>query len=292
MPADVRIADWAHGQTVCSHVPGRVIVPDRFELPREIDVTIPSPARIYDYFLGGKDNFQADRDAAQKALSLPDGRKLAWANRKFLVRAVRYMAKNGIDQFIDIGTGIPTSPNVHEAARSIAPKARVVYVDNDAAVLAHARALLANHNDGIEAIYGDIRYPSSLIEDRTLRNVIDFRRPVCVLFVAVLHFLTNGDDPYNSVAVFRDNIPSGSHIAISHIASDGASPAVMSTIQEAYAHAKAPAIFRTRAEIKTLFTGLEMVKPGLVQVSDWRASGRKPANAPALGFIGGAGRKP
>jgi hypothetical protein len=157
---------------------------------------------MYDFYLGGSHNYPVDREAARKALSMvPHGQEVARANRRFLVRVVDYLARNGIDQYIDIGAGIPTSPNVHEVARSVIPGARVVYVDNDTDVTTQNRELLAGLGDGIRAIYGDIRYPLNVVHDQALREVIDFSRPVGVLFVAVLHFLTNGDDPYNSVSV-------------------------------------------------------------------------------------------
>jgi hypothetical protein len=247
---------------------------------------------MYDYYLGGKDNFPADRAAAEKALSVvPDGRAVARANRRFMVRAVRYLARNGIRQFIDLGTGIPTSPNVHQVARGIAPDARVVYIDNDPVVTLHNRALLANNNSGISALHGDIRYPLDVAKGYALHRAIDFRQPVAVLFVAVLHFLTNGDDPYNSVCVFKDDMPAGSYLVVSHITSDGTDPEVMTTIKEAYSKATAPAVFRSREEIREFFTGFYLVRPGLVEVSEWRSNNRKPANPPALRFLGGVGRK-
>jgi len=263
------------------------------DLLEEIDVNTPSPARMYDYYLGGKDNFAADRTAAEKALSVvPNGKQVAWANRRFLVRVVKHLARNGISQFIDLGTGIPTSPNVHEVARSINPGSRVVYVDNDPLVTVHSRALLADIDEGIAAIYGDIRYPRNITLDAKVREVIDFSLPVGVLFVAVLHFVTDAEGPCNSVAVFRDRIAPGSFIAISHITSDGTAPEVMATIRDAYSQARAPAIFRDRAEIGAFFAGLEMIRPGLVEVSDWRGNSRKPANPLALRFLGGLGEKP
>jgi S-adenosyl methyltransferase len=263
------------------------------DVPGEIDTTTPSPARMYDYYLGGKDNFAADRDAARKALSVvPQGRQVAWANRRFLIRAVRYLARSGITQFIDLGTGIPTSPNVHEAARSINPDSRVVYVDNDPMVTVHSRAILAGFDDGIEARYGDIRYPRNIAFDTKIREVIDFSRPIGVLFIAVLHFVTDAEEPHKSVAVLRDCIASGSYIAISHITSEGTPPEVMTTIQDAYSQARAPAVFRDRPQIDAFFTGLELVKPGLVEVSAWRGNNRKPATPHALRFLGGIGRKP
>src|SRR6266566_4611407 len=245
---------------------------------------------MYDYYLGGKENYPADREAAERALSVvPHGRAIAWANRKFLVRTVKHLARNGIRQFIDLGTGIPTSPNVHESVRSVVLDARVAYVDNDPIVAVHNKALLASLDNGITSIRGDIRYPLNIMANHTLREVIDFDRPIGVLFVAVLHFVTNAENPYASVAAFRDRIPSGSCVVISHITSDGTEPTVISTIQEAYRGASAPAVFRSRKEIEELFTGLDLLKPGLVEVSDWRASGTKSKKPPALRFLGGVG---
>ena len=270
---------------------GHLLPRGRRSLP-DVDVTTPSPARMYDYYLGGKDNFTADREAAEKALSvIPEGRAVARANRRFMVRAVRYLARNGIKQFIDLGTGIPTRPNVHEAARGITPDAHVVYVDNDPVVTMHNRALLANNNTGVVALHGDIRYPQGIATSEPLRRVIDFSQPVAVLFVAVLHFLTNGDDPYNSVCVFRDHMPAGGYLVVSHITSDGIDPTVISTIRAAYSNASAPAVFRSRDEINQFFTGFRLVRPGLVEVAEWRSNNRKQENPPALRFLGGVGRR-
>lgn len=257
------------------------------------DITVPSPARMYDYYLGGKENFPADREAAEKALSVvPQGRAIAWANRRFMVRAVRHLARNGISQFIDLGTGIPTSPNVHEVARTIIPDARVVYLDNDPVVTAHNRALLANNKSGVFALHGDIRYPFDIVESAALRQIIDFSRPVAALFVAVLHFLSNGDDPYNCVYAFRDCMCSGAYVVISHITSDGTSPNVIGTVRDAYANASAPAVFRTRDEIAQFFAGFVLARPGLVEVGDWRSGKRNAETSSALRFLGGVGRKP
>src|SRR5216683_733661 len=271
-------------------IPGVVI--NSHSLPPDIDVTIPSPARIYDYYLGGMTNYPADRAAAERALAVvPHGRQIARANRKFLVRAVKYLARNGVQQFIDLGTGIPTSPNVHEAARAIAPGARVVYIDNDPVVTLHNRALLPPGDAWIAAIYGDIRNPRNITTHPVVREVIDFSRPVGVLFVAVLHFVADSGDPYRSVAVFRDRIPPGSYLAISHITSDGTAPKVIRAIEDAYNQASAPAVFRSREEIRSFFAGFDLVRPGLVEVSDWRGNNRAPENLPALRFLGGVGRK-
>jgi hypothetical protein len=243
---------------------------------------------MYDYYLGGKDNFPADREAAEQALSVvPSGRDVARANRQFLVRAVTHMARSGISQFIDLGTGLPTRPNVHEVARSVHPDARVLYVDNDPMVCSHARALLAT-SDGVAAIQGDIRAPQAILDDPITRTLIDFTQPVGVLFVAVLHFLTDDDQPWEHVAAFRWRMASGSMLAVSHITSDGTPPRVQATIQDVYAEASAPAVFRTRQQIESFFGGLDLVEPGLVEVSTWRSL-RPSAPAP-LRFLGGVAR--
>jgi S-adenosyl methyltransferase len=268
------------------------IIADSGEPPR-IDVNQPSPARIYDYYLGGKDYFAADKEAAEEALSVvPHGRQVARANRKFLVRAVKHMASLGIEQFIDLGTGIPTSPNVHEVAGLGARTPRVIYVDNDPIVAAHSQAILANEGRGIAAIRGDVRYPENILRNDTLRRIIDFSRPVGILFVAVLHFVTDADDPYAAVALFRDQVPSGSYLALSHITSDGTPPEVISTIEQVYARASAPAVFRTRDQISRFFDGYRLIQPGLVEVAQWRGNSRKPQNPLALHFLCGVGRKP
>jgi S-adenosyl methyltransferase len=258
------------------------------ETAPRFDPSVPSPARIYDYYLGGKDNFPADREAAEQVLSVvPFGREVARANRQFLARAVMFMARSGIGQFIDLGTGLPTRPNVHEVARSVHPDARVLYVDNDPMVCAHARALLAT-SDGIAAIQGDIRAPQTILSDPVTHTLIDFTQPVGVLFVAVLHFLTDDDQPGEQVAAFRWRMASGSMLAVSHITSDGTLPEVRATIQDVYARASAPAVFRTRKQIECFFGGLDLVEPGLADVGAWRSLRRSPP-AP-LRFLGGVAR--
>lgn len=256
------------------------------------DLGTPSQARMYDYYLGGKDNFPADREAAEKALSVvPCGRDVAWANRQFLVRAVRYLANNGIDQFLDLGTGIPTSPNVHEIARSVNPDSNVVYVDNDPIVVVHDRARLANQGIGIIAARGDIRYPLNILSNHAVRELIDFSRPVGVLFVAVLHFITQAENPYDAVAAFREHISPGSYLVLSHITSDGTGRETIRTITESYSKASAPAVFRTREQIKAFFDDFDLVEPGVVEVSEWQSETTS-VNLPALRFVGGVGRKP
>jgi hypothetical protein len=176
-----------------------------------VDPSIPSPARMYDYYLGGKDHFPADRAAAEKALSVvPHGRELARSNRRFLVRAVRHMARHGVAQFIDLGTGYPTSPSVHEAAAALVDRPRVVYVDNDALVTAHNRALLGGR-EGVTVLHGDIRCPGQIFKQDELWQAIDFDRAVGILFVAVLHFIPDEDDPQSSVNAFCGHMAPGGH---------------------------------------------------------------------------------
>lgn len=287
MERQVAIADGSNGEHVNTgyQIKGLGHVDDA-------DVTTPSPARMYDYYLGGTNNFPADREAAERALSaVPCGRQVAWANRKFLVRTVQFLAHTGIDQFIDLGTGIPTSPNVHETARSVIPGARVAYVDNDPIVVVHNKALLAE-SEGVTAARRDIRYPLNIISNHAIREIIDFNRPVGVLFAAVLHFITSQENPYRAVATFRDRMAAGSCIVISHITSDGTDPATMSTIDDACKNASAPAEFRRAEEIEELFNGFDLLEPGVVEVSDWRSNNHEPAARPSLRFLGGVGRKP
>jgi hypothetical protein len=260
--------------------------------PAGVDVTVASPARIYDYYLGGHDNYPADQAAAENALTaVPQGRTIARANRRFLARAVRYMADQGIGQFIDLGTGIPTRPNVHEVARSVIPGARVVYVDNDPLVTAHNRALLARA-EGIAAVHGDIREPHGILTSPELGQLIDFDQPVGVLFVAVLHFIPPEDDSESLVRSFAMCMTGGSYLAVSHISSDGTSPDVAAAVQRAYRTASAPAVFRTADQIRGFFDGMDLVPPGLTDVLSWPSRTPVGVSPPALWVLAGVGRKP
>lgn len=239
--------------------------------PPTIDTSVPSTARMYDYYLGGKDNFPADRDAAQRVIdAYPEQRQLARNNRGFLVRAVRYLAEGGIDQFIDLGTGIPTSPNVHEVAREVRPDARVVYVDNDPVVTTHTRALRTT-TDGIVAVEADIRDPRAILDDDALRAVIDWDRPVAVLCISVLHFIDDADDPAGIIAAFREPMAPGSHLALSVGCRDGMTADEVTRISRPYDSATARATGRTTAEIAALFDGFTLVPPGLVPTAKWQA---------------------
>jgi hypothetical protein len=256
-------------------------------VPPDIDITKPSPARMYDYALGGKDNFEIDRKAVEQvATVLPDFRHLAQLNRQFLVNAVEIMSQAGITQFIDIGTGIPTSPNVHEIARRVHPEARVVYVDNDPIVMAHNRALRATV-DGVITVQHDARSPDSIIEDPDIRQVIDFDQPVGLLFIAVLHFVRR-DLASDVVTRFRQAIAPGSYIAISTACSDRMDPVVVAKTEAVYQNAAAQIVFRSGAQIEQLFEGLELEEPGLKDISKWRVD----EETTQICVTAGIGRKP
>jgi hypothetical protein len=260
-----------------------------FELGRTPDFTVPSAARMYDYFLGGKNNFRADREAADKVIeAFPETRRLALANRRFLTRAVWYLADHGVRQFIDLGSGMPTSPNVHEVARQVRPDARVVYVDSDPVVASHGR-VLCDSDHGVAFAEQDIRHPQAILHDARLTSLIDFSAPVAVLTVSVLHFIQDEDNPGEILAAFRSRMTSGSYLVLSHATSDGADERVLSEIASVYKESTVRAVPRTTANIKEFLTGLDLVEPGLVDVSQWR--GDTPAKPTKIRFLAGVGRK-
>jgi len=239
-------------------------------VPEGVDVTRPSIARIYDYLLFGKDNFAADRAAADELMqSRLDPRRLALANRGFLRRAVRFFTGQGVSQFLDLGSGLPTSPNVHEVARDVIPDARVVYVDHDPIVVAHNDALLATR-DGVITVREDVRDPDALLGNGALGRCIDFSRPVAVLLLGVLHFISCDEDAPGIIASFRERMAPGSYLAISLGTSDGADPEMLANATETYAGARMPFTLRSRAQIMDLFKGFDLVEPGLVSLPDWR----------------------
>jgi len=254
----------------------------------EIDTSTPHPARMYDYWLGGKDNFPADREAAEEVLALvPQARDMARENRAFLRRTVRFLAgEAGIRQFLDIGTGLPAQGNVHEVAQAVAPDARVAYVDNDPLVHVHANALLAGSSTTI--ILADLRKPDTILGHPKVRHLIDFDQPLALLLVAVLHFLTDEDDPAGIVARLRDAMAPGSFLAVSHATGDF-NPEVATKAARAYDRATSPVVPRTRAEVARFFDGFALVDPGLVQVSRWRPDGEIPEDN--VWIYGGVGRK-
>jgi S-adenosyl methyltransferase len=235
--------------------------------PRPVDTTTPSVARIYDYLLDGKDNFQVDRDAAEEVESrLPAVRHMMRENRAFLRRVVHFLAGEcGIRQFIDIGSGLPTQGNVHEIAQKINADARVVYVDNDPIVLAHGRALLAT-NGRTRVITADLRQPASILDNPLLRELIDPNEPVAVLMIAILHFIPDEENPGELVKAFRSWMAAGSYLALSHV---DHTPQVASAA-EVYERTTSTAVPRSREEVEAFFGEYELVAPGLVQVPEWR----------------------
>jgi hypothetical protein len=230
---------------------------------------IPSPARIYDYLLGGKDNYPADRQAGDEiATHLPNIREaFAW-NRVFLRRAVRFfVSEAGINQIIDIGTGLPAGGNVHEVAAAANPAARIVYVDNDPVVLAHGRDMLHGMPNAV-ILEHDLRAPAQILADPELRRLIDFDEPVALLLVAVLHFIADADDPAGIIAELLEPFPAGSYVALSHATPDG-TPAI-NDAAKVYDEATAQAHVRGHDEVLGLIRGLELVEPGMVWTPQWR----------------------
>jgi S-adenosyl methyltransferase len=262
------------------------------QLRQMFDTSVPNVARAYDYLLGGKDNYAADRRLAQRIVELiPDAVQSCRLNREFLVRVVGHLARQGIGQFLDIGSGLPTHPNVHDVVQSVRPDARVVYVDNDHVVAAHARALLMG-GAGVSAIDGDLRQPEDIVT--SARELIDFREPAAVLMFAVLHFITDAEQPAKLIAAFNDAVVPGSCLAISHITDDQVSPVVSREAQAVYRDASAPAVPRSRSEIGQFFAGFSLLGPGVVDINDWPAQGQPPeiGKRPAATlFYGGVGVK-
>jgi S-adenosyl methyltransferase len=262
----------------------------------EIDTSRPHPARMYDYYLGGKNHFAADRETAEKGLAAwQAGRIAARENRAFLGRAVRFLvAEAGVTQFLDIGTGLPTTNNVHEVAQAIEPSARVVYADNDPLVLAHARALLTSSPAGRTAyIQADLRDPQSILSDPAVARVLDLGRPVALMLVAVLHFVPDEFDPARVLRTLTGALPPGSYLVASHITGEH-DPVGPATGAAAYRAAGLPAQLRDGDDFARLaFAGLELVAPGVVLVSEWRPDTSGPRPTPAeVSWYGGVARVP
>ncbi|MFH9068697.1 SAM-dependent methyltransferase [Streptomyces alboflavus] len=234
-----------------------------------IDTSVPHPARMYDWFLGGKDNYPADWAAAEEVVQLmPGAKETAWANREFMHRAVRYVADQGVRQFLDIGTGIPTEPNLHQIAQEVAPDARVVYTDNDPIVLRHAEALLRGRSEGRTAyVQADLRDPESIIE--YARGHLDFDRPIALSLIALLHYVTDEQDPQRIVDTLLEPLASGSHLLLSHVTHEF-NPGIWERIDEIYRSGGTPVRARSRTEVSAFFTGLDLCDPGVVVGPKWR----------------------
>jgi hypothetical protein len=268
---------------------------DDLPLP-EIDTSRPHPARMYDYYIGGKNHFAADREVADAALAhWPSGRIGLRENRKFLGRVVRYLAgEAGVRQFLDIGTGLPTTANVHEIAQAVDPSCRVVYVDHDPMVLVHARALLSSAPEGRTAyIQADLRSPLDILSSPVVQSVLDFDEPVALMLIAVLHFLQDEDEAEAILKTLLDALPSGSYLAASHLTLEH-DPVGVGGGQRVYHEAGLPMNARDADDFASLaFSGLELVPPGVVLVSEWRPDSNAPRpSAAEVSCYGGVARKP
>jgi hypothetical protein len=260
----------------------------REALAARIDMTRPHPARRYDYWLGGKDNFQADREAAEAiAAVFPSIRTAARENRAFMQRAVSFLAAEaGIRQFLDIGTGLPTANNVHDVAQRIAPEARIVYVDNDPLVLAHARALLTSSGEGATAyIDADVRDPGKILDDPAVRETLDFSQPIALMLVALLHFVEDHEEPWGIVRRLVAAMPPGSYLVLSHATFDPLDAETIAAMDNVNKHNKPRFSPRTLSEVARFFDGLALLEPGIVSVPDWRPGpGPRPTPAEATGY--------
>jgi hypothetical protein len=256
------------------------------------DTSVAHVARVYNYWLGGKDNFAADRAAAEQAMAAyPDIALSARANRAFLRRVVNFLVgEAGIRQFLDIGTGIPSANNTHEVAQSLAPDCRIVYVDNDPVVLAHARALLTSTPEGVtDYIDADLRHADQILAGAA--NTLDFSQPVAIMLMAILQHLGAADEPYSVVAKLLSALPPGSYLALSHPAKD-IEAAKMAAMAERLNQMMAEKVtFRGQSEVASFFDGLELVEPGMVNVPQWRPGSEEEASSPAA-LWGGVARKP
>ncbi|MGH3167216.1 MAG: SAM-dependent methyltransferase [Trebonia sp.] len=271
--------------------PSRSLVPDDEDRPADVDISVAHPARVYDFWLGGKDHFAADREAGEQALeAYPDLVIAVRANRAFLGRTVRYLAgESGIRQFLDIGTGIPAANNTHEVAQSVAADSRIVYADNDQMVLAHARALLRGKPEGATAyLEADLRDVRKILDSAA--RVLDFGQPVAVMLAAVLQYIPDDDDPYRIVSELLAAVPEGSHLVISHPASDINTEQVAESMQRYNERAVGQATPRAHADVARFFAGLELLSPGLVPIPDWRPDAPA-AGVASIAMWGGVGRK-
>lgn len=269
------------------------VMPDSNDIPHGVDLSTPNVARIYDYYLGGKDNYAADREAARRVLgAAPDVPLAALENREFIKRVIRFlMRERGVSQFLDIGPGLPTQGNVHQLARQHDPEARVVYVDNDAVVLGHSKSLLCGVS-GTTIVSGDLREPERVLSNPDVRALIDFSRPVALFMTLVLHFIPPEDGPHGMVGKFRDALYPGSFLVLSHVTGDGREAGALAEIDDTYVNANAPLIMRSQAEVMGFFEGFELVDPGVVFLSQWRPTAEYYAEGGTRWGYGGVGRKP
>jgi hypothetical protein len=289
--------DWSNFAAINSQVPGgsprflyHGLVTDSGSDGPGLNANVPNVARVYDYMLGGKDNFAVDRQLGDQLLQqFPTSDVVARQNRTFMGRAVRYCAEQGLLQFLDLGSGLPTMDNVHEVARRVIPEASVVYVDNDKVAHSHATALLTT-SDGVAAVLGDMREPARILAEVKARGLLDLTQPVAVVLTAMLHFITDQEDPAGIVAAFRDAMAPGSHLILSHATHD-ILPEESARARAMYRDASSPLVTRSREEVAALFAGFELVEPGLVTTTQWRPT--EPLRIAGPGHMyAGVGRKP
>lgn len=265
--------------------------PPREEEHPAFDTSVAHLARVYNYWLGGKDNYAADRAAGDEAIkAYPDTLSSVRANRAFLARVVRYLAREaGVRQFLDIGTGIPTANNTHEVAQDVAPSCRIVYVDNDPIVLAHARALLTSQPEGVtDYIDADVRNTDAILAQAA--NTLDFSKPMAVMLIAILHVIGDEYDPYGIVGQLMNAVPAGSYLAMSHVASDIEPEKVAETRRRLNRLMYQKGTYRSRAEVARFFDGLALIEPGVVLVQRWRPDSKMEAEQKSA-MWGGVGRK-
>ncbi|MFJ9038921.1 SAM-dependent methyltransferase [Streptomyces sp. NPDC102406] len=264
--------------------------------PLGIDISVPSVSRIYDYYLGGSHNFEVDRDAARKAMEfMPGLPKIMQANRAFMRRAVRHAVDEGVTQFLDIGSGIPTFGNVHEVAQQASPGARVVYVDHDPVAVAHSRAVLDGNPDAA-IVSADLRKPQEILRSPEVGALLDLRRPVALLLVAVLHFIEDADDPYGAVAELSEALAPGSMLIVTHATYEGMpipTEQAGAAVDVYRDDVRNPLIMRDREQIGRFFEGYEVLEPGIVPMPVWRPQ-TAPEDEDPFTFAGyvGVGRKP
>jgi hypothetical protein len=263
------------------------------QVPKGVDVSQPSAARVYDYYLGGACNFAVDRELAQQvAKAVPWVNDTARENRRFLRRAVRYCVNNGIRQFVDIGSGTPTVGNVHEVALEMDPSCRVVYVDNEPVAVAHSQLLLEGH-DNVGVVRADLRDPDAVLGAEKTRALIDFDEPVAILMVALLHFIPDEENPVEVIGRYRDAVAPGSYLAVSHVTEDVFGDQIRKLV-EVYEDSANPVTARTHDDVMRLFAAFELVDPGLVWTASWRPEPGDPIrpDPESCAIYAGVGRKP
>jgi hypothetical protein len=279
-------------------MPGIIHSPSDVDVPVHIDTTKASIARVYDAFLNGKDNYEIDREVLRRVQQVaPEAAQLAWDNRNFLIRVTRFIAtQTGITQFLDCGSGLPTAENTHQAAQRIQPDARVVYVDNDPVVLAHGRALL-EENDQTHFTAANIFKPREVLDDKIVRECLDFSEPIALFQIGTLHHYDDEPSPGDIMREYIEALPSGSYVAISHFFDPETEEYsdLARRMEETFLHSPmGSGVFRTRTDIERMFSGLELVDPGLTLCADWWPDGPriKPLTPVSYCIVGAVGRKP